>query len=79
MNTMPKLPLILLCVCALNACASTGPVERRTQLDTAEIARALRCSGDEIAFCADVNCEPEDYHCVARSQVLGTIFPSRTQ
>ena len=41
----------------------------------AEIAKMLGCTQSEIAFCMDVNCEPEEYACVDRTSTLDALSP----
>jgi hypothetical protein len=74
---MPLLPL--LCLSVLQGCASGEPVDRRQELDFAEIARALGCGPDEIPFCVDADCEVTDYRCVDKKRALGMIGPGRRQ
>jgi hypothetical protein len=64
-----NLPVQLLCIAALAACASHDPVERQPDADIAAVAKALGCSDDEVAVCVDVNCEPREYRCANKADV----------
>ena len=69
--------LLLCCLVALGACASGERLEPQSQRDIEEISRTLGCAEDEIAFCIDVDCEPDEFRCVDKSSVRDLFRPQR--
>lgn len=60
----------------LGACASDGPTERHDRIDAKEIAAEAGCKADEVAVCIEVDCQPEEYKCAARDDVV-ELFKAR--
>ena len=68
---------LLLTGCAvLTACASGKQTKSLRQVDATEIAAAAGCSRDEVAVCIEIDCQPEEYRCAPRADVLG-LFKAR--
>jgi hypothetical protein len=62
---------LLIWVCAiLGACASGGETRQLEVIDPKEIAKAAGCAHDEVAVCIEIDCQPYEYRCAARSDVL---------
>lgn len=68
--------LILAGCAVLSACASNEHSKTLQQVDATEIAAAAGCSRDEVAVCIEIDCQPEEYRCAPRADVLG-LFKAR--
>ena len=68
--------LLLTACVVLSACASSEQTKALTQVDAKEIAAAAGCSRDEVAVCIEIDCQPEEYRCAPRADVL-SLFKAR--
>ena len=67
--------LLVICV-VLGACASDGQPAQQDRIDAREIAAKAGCESDEVAVCIQVDCQPEEYQCAARDDVV-ELFKAR--
>jgi len=67
MNARKKLLMLAICTVGIGACANTQHAEREQHVK--DIAQTIGCAEDEVAFCVETNCEPEEYVCTNRGDV----------
>jgi len=67
--------LLMVCV-VLGACASDGQSRQSKRIDARDIARLAGCDHDEVAICIEIDCQPDEYRCAARDDVVA-LFKAR--